>query len=122
MNSKERRQDLDDNASDDVQVTTIDHVDNSVQTKDKGDECDTGDTEESSDDDTSVEEGTSKEPGKFNHMHQHDTSDVGTIVMVHRSVQTNCIKYRKITTTVTKYFENNREVVQTEEDEFVFIE
>jgi hypothetical protein len=70
----------------------------------------------------SVEEGTSNEPGKSNHMHQHDTSDVGTIVMVHRSVQTNCIKHRKITTTVTKYFENNRDVVKTEEDEFVFID
>ena len=71
---------------------------------------------------SSYDMGIEQEPGKFNHMHQHDTSDVGTIVMVHMNVQTNCIKHRKITTTVTKYFENNRDVVKTEEDEFVFIE
>lgn len=52
----------------------------------------------------------------------HDTSDVKTIVMVHRSIQANRIKHRKITTTVTKYIENNREVVTTEEEEFVLIE
>lgn len=122
MNSKEHRHNLDDNASDDEQVTTIDHEDNRVQTKDKDESFDAGDTEDSSDDVMSAKEGTSKEPDECNHLHQHDTSDVGTIVMAHRSVQNNCIKHKKITTTVTKYFENNRKVIKTEEDEFVFIE